>query len=65
VTGEIGMEPMASCADSRSTLAELLAVLVDVLGGPGRSRTDRLRIVLAHAALSRTELQAQRPAGHR
>ena len=51
---------MASCAsDRRSTLAELLAD-TDCLSGPGRSRTDRLRI--ASAVLSRTELQAQGPA---
>ena len=60
VAGEIGIEPMASCAsDRRSTHSELLADL-DVLSGPGRSRTDRLRI--ASAVLSRTELQAQGPA---
>ncbi len=60
VAGEIGIEPMASCAsDRRSTQAELLAEC-EVLGGPGRSRTDRLRI--ASAVLSRTELQAQGPA---
>jgi hypothetical protein len=50
---------MASCAsDRRSTQPELLAE-VDFLSGPGRSRTDRLRI--ASAVLSRTELQAQVP----
>ena len=60
VAGEIGIEPMASCAsDRRSTRAELLAV-PSVVSGPGRSRTDRLRI--ASAVLSRTELQAQGPA---
>ncbi len=59
MAGEIGIEPMASCAsDRRSTRAELLAD-VEVLSGPGRSRTDRLRI--ASAVLSRTELQAQGP----
>ena len=59
VAGEIGIEPMASCAsDRRSTHAELLAEF-EVLGGPGRPRTDRLRI--ASAVLSRTELQAQSP----
>ena len=61
MAGEVGIEPMASCASGRrSTQPELLAVLIDVLGGPGRSRTDRLRI--ASAVLSRTELQAQSPA---
>ena len=44
VAGEIGIEPMASCAsDRRSTHAELLAEC-EVLSGPGRSRTDRLRM---------------------
>ena len=60
VAGEIGIEPMASCAsDRRSTQAELLADF-EVQSGPGRSRTDRRRI--ASAVLSRTELQAQGPA---
>jgi hypothetical protein len=56
VAGEIGIEPMAPVLQTGALrIPELLAE-----GGPGRSRTDRLRI--ANAVLSRTELQAQSPA---
>lgn len=54
---------MASCASGRrSTLAELLAVLMCRVDLAGLEPTASA--VCLHAVLSRTELQAQSPAGH-